>query len=227
MIGAVTVLMFVSMAAVAAPAGEPANLCYNGDFSNTNNPLAGWNVDYDWMQNKNYMGQLKKVSILPEYKGKKNVLYMTTTHQTKVESKLIPIEKGVRYKCTVDVCNVGGIGLRCYFNCYKWAPGIEPNSEPKLSELRRIYKGEPWTGSTAQWKTITFYLPLAELSELAYEHYREVRFATVYLLSDECFGGAWFANVKVTKIPETYKVVKSDIKNKTAVKAKFKEKDDD
>ena len=47
----------------------------------------------------NLKDQDQKDVKLSDYKGKKNVLYMTTTHQTKVESKLFPIEKNCGKIC--------------------------------------------------------------------------------------------------------------------------------
>lgn len=190
------------MLAVSVPAGTETNLCYNGNFDSANGALDGWYVDYRWMGNSNFMKNHEYVSVLPSYQGKRNVLWVNPPVQARVESKLIPIEKGVRYKCTLEL---NAPDVRFYFNGYKWEPGIAPHPEPHLKELRRIYKGEPYTGgSGGGWKTISFYLPLEELSETAWDHYKDVRFATVYMTRYR--GGFHVANVRVTKLPGTYKV---------------------
>jgi hypothetical protein len=197
---------------VSVSTGADNNLCYNGGFNSTNGPLDGWNVNYEWMNNSNYMQNHEHVQVLPSFKGKKNVMWMNPPVQGRVESKLIPIEQGCRYKCTLDLYCEGGV--RFYFNCYKWEPGIAPHAEPKLSEMRRIYKGEPFDrGGGSKWETISFYLPKAEISELAQEHYKYVRFATVYMTRYR--GGFYVANVKVEKMPGTYRVVKAAPEAKT------------
>ena len=50
-------------------------------------------------------------------------------------------------------------------------------------------------------------MPMEEISELAYDHYKYVRYATVYMTRYR--GGFHVANVRVEKLPGTYKVVKS------------------
>ena len=198
--------------AVSATAETEGNLCYNGNFDNPKGALDGWNVNYEWMDNSHFMKNHEFISVLPSFQGHKNVLWANPPEQARVESKIIPIEKGVRYKCTLDLNSPGDPGnaydVRLYFNCYKWEPGIAPHPEPKLSELRRIYKGVPATGgSDNKWKTISFYLPMEELSEAAWSRYKEARFATVYLTRYR--GEFHVANVKVVKLPETYKIAKT------------------
>ena len=126
---------------------------------------------------------------------------MTTTHQTKVESKLIPIEKGARYKCTLD--EIGG-GMRCYFNCYKWEPGVAPHPDPSITELRREYKSEQCTGGGGDWKTYTFYLPLEEMSELAYSHYKDMRFFAIYVLNDHNEPGLGLSLIHISEPTRPY-----------------------
>ena len=207
------VLSFIC--AVTAAAQTESNLCFNGSFDSPNGALDGWNVNYEWMNNVHFMKNHEHVSVLPVFQGKKNVLWMNPPEQGRVESKPLPIELGARYKCTLDLLSPDVI---FYFNCYKWEPGIAPHPEPKLSELRRIYKSELYTGgSGGGWKTITFYLPMEQISEVAYDHYKYVRFATVYLTRYR--GGFHVANVKVVKLPGTYKVVKDFGNGKTAPQA--------
>jgi hypothetical protein len=56
---------------------------------------------------------------------------------------------------------------------------------------------------------------MEELSELAYSHYKDVRFATVYMTRYR--GGFHVANVRVVKIPGTYKIVKGSGNSKTTL----------
>ena len=199
-----SLLLLGGLWAAAAAADSESNLCFNGSFNSTNGLLDGWNVNYEWWGNSHFMKNHEHVKVLPVFQGKSNVLWMNPPEQGRVESKPIPIEKGVRYKCTLDLYSPDA---RFYFNCYKWEPGIAPHPDPKLGELRRIYKGEPFTGgSGGGWKTISFYLPMEEISDLAWSHYKDVRFATVYMTRYR--GGFHVANVKVVKMPGTYKVVK-------------------
>jgi hypothetical protein len=197
-----SMLVLVSLMWAVSVTAE-TNLCFNGNFDSPEGALDGWNVNYEWLGNSNYMQNHTHVSVVPLFEGRKNVMCTTFPVQGRVESKPILIEKGARYKCTLDLFNAGGV--RFYFNCYKWEPGIAPHSDPKLSELRRIYKSEPFTGgSGGGWKTISFYLPMEEISELAYSNYKDVRFATIYMTRYR--GGFNVANVRVVKLPGTYKV---------------------
>lgn len=212
------------MWAVSVTAGTESNLCYNGNFDSPNGSLDGWNVNYEWLGNSNYMKNHEHVSVLPMFGGRKNVLCTDFPVQGRVESKPIPIEKGARYKCTLDVFSPGatttvnksggttttggGLGVRFYFNCYKWEPGIAPHSDPKLGELRRILKGRPCLGASGgAWSTVSFEVPMEEISELEYQSLKDVRFATVYLTRYR--GGFHVANVRVVKLPGTYKIRKS------------------
>ena len=205
-------MVVLSLACGAAVAAETeSNLCCNGSFNSPKGALDGWNVNYEWMGNSYFMKNHEHISVLPLFQGRKNVLWVNPPLQARVESTPIPIEKGVRYRCTLDLL---APDVRFYFNCYKWEPGITPHPEPHIKELRRIYKSEPYTGgSGGGWKTITFDLPMEELSELAYNHYKEVRYATVYMTRYR--GGFHVANVKVVKLPGTYKVVKGSVTGKT------------
>ena len=200
------------------------NLCYNGNFDSPDGALDGWNVNYEWLGNSFYMENHKHCSVLPMFEGRKNVLFTDFPLQGRVESKPIPIEKGARYRCTLDVFSPGeatavnksggvttgggGLGVRFYFNCYKWEPGIAPHPEPKLAELRRILKGRPCLGASGgSWSTVSFEFPMEEVSELEYQSLKDVRYATVYLTRYR--GGFHVANVKVVKLPGTYKIRKS------------------
>jgi|GEM_PF-890446 len=198
-------LLLGGLWAAAAAAETGSNLCYNGGFNSTNGPLDGWNVNYEWMGNGNFMKNHEACTVLPSYKGKSNVLWVNPGKQARVESKPIPIEKGVRYKCTMDICCPDSI---FYFCGYKWEPGIAPHPDPKLSELRRIFRSEHYLGGSGGggWKTVSFIMPMEEISELEWSHYKDIRFATVYMCR---YRGGWYVtNVRVEKIPGTYKVVK-------------------
>ncbi len=198
-----TLVVLSLMWAVSATAAT--NLCYNGNFDSPKGALDGWNVNYEWLGNSFFMKNHEHCSVLPMFQGKKNVLSAAFPHQGRVESKLFPVEKGARYKCTLDL---NSPSVRFYFKAYKWEPGVAPHDDPKLSEMREVYRSENFTGgSGGGWKTISFYMPMEEISELAYDHYKYARYATVYMTRYR--GGFHVANVRVEKLPGTYKVRKS------------------
>ena len=179
------------------------NLCYNGTFDSPEDPLAGWTYDYQWQGNSHYMQNHTRVSVEPTHRGKKNVLRINGSSETKVESKAIPFELGARYRCTLEM--IGNTQPHIYFTGYKWQPGIRPYPDPHLGDLRRIYKstfrGHKVTGSSGGWRRVTFEFPMENLSDLAMKHLRYVRFFTVYIIViADAPGEIYVDNVQVTRI---------------------------
>lgn len=204
-IALLAVLSWTGSRTLAAPPGAaPAqNLCYNGAFDNATNALDGWTYDYQWEGNSHYMANHTRVSALPSYNGRSKVLFMNATAETKVESKPIPFEKGARYQCTLEVA--GTTMPHIYFVGYKWNPGVRPGPDPHIGDLRKIYKSEfrnhKVTGSGAGWSRVTFEFPLPNLSSLALDHLKQLRFITVYVCAvDGSAGQVYLDNVEVKKI---------------------------
>jgi len=199
------------------PAAAQSNLCYNGSFTSTKDPFEGWNLNYDWTGNSKQMGNHTHASFLAEYNGRRNVLKMVVPggYEGRVETPLIACEPGARYKCTFDLyADVGEV--RMLFQGYTWRPGIAPNEAPKLQELRRIYKGDAVGTHGASWKPMTVIFPHEQISELAYNHLKKVRFMTVLIfVPGGTFGPGTFyiSNMKIVKLPDKYKVIKGSLKS--------------
>lgn len=186
-----------------------SNLCYNGSFNAPNNPLDGWTTDYSFSGNSNYTKNRSTVSAVPEYKGRKNVMCLGYTYENKVESRPIKFEPGARYQCTLDF--IGDAPVRFSFNGYMWRPGVAPYDTPPLQDLRRIFKSEAVSGTAKSWKTMTFTVPHAEVSEEAWSHLKDVRYLTVMVLVPALGvtgSGTYISNVKVIKLSQPSKVVK-------------------
>lgn len=200
-----------------APALAQSNYCYNGSFTATNNPLDGWGLNYDWSGNSKQMGNHNNASFLPEFKGRKNVLKMVVpkNYESKVETPVMEYEPGDRYKCTFDLyADVGD--MRLLFLGYNLAPGVAPSELPKLSDLRRLYKGDVVNASGASWKTMTVTFPHEQISELAYKHLKKVRYITVMMFvpgGTGYSGSFYISNVKVVKLPGKCKVTKDPLKS--------------
>lgn len=77
--------------------------------------------------------------------------------------------------------DVKGGPYRLYLCGYRWAPGVPPNDNPTLADLRPIYKSKALTGTSPDWTKVTFELPGVKLSDQALEHLKNVRFITIYL----------------------------------------------
>ena len=188
--------------AVAAPRPQE-DLCYNGTFDAAEKPLDGWMIDYSWTGSSHYMNNHTRVSAVATHRGKRNVLFINGTSETKVESRAIPFEQGARYRCTLEI--QGSTMPHIYFTGYKWKPGIAPHANPHLGDLRRIYKSQfrnhKVTGSSGGWKRVTFEFPLKDPSSLAEKHLKYLRFFTVYIIviNDEN-GQVYVDNVNVTRI---------------------------
>ena len=187
------------------------NLLFNGSFNHTNHPLEGWNYDYSWDGNKNYASNHKAIKVLKSHKSHQSVCSIGPRYWTKIDSKPIKYEQGKRLICKMDIS--GGSATRIFFNGWKWKPGVRPNADPKLGELRMSYKSKPILGGGGGgWKKITFSVPgFNQQSDLAMKSLRYVRWVTVHCITK---GTLYIDNVTVTEgvwqgartyTPKTYK----------------------
>ena len=190
-------------AASAEAAVTSGNLCWNGSFDAEKDPLDGWMYDYQWEGNSHYMANHTRISVLPSHGGRSGVLCINgASAETKVESKPIKFEPGARYRCSLLL---QGTAPHIYFSGYKWVPGMRPNDDPHLGDLRKIYKSEfrnhQITGGPGGWKRVSFEFPLPNASELALKHLKEVRYLTVYMVVvDTEKGVAYIDDVEVKRI---------------------------
>ena len=99
----------------------------------------------------------------------------------KMESDPIPLEKGFRYRCKMDVKMDRGGPVKIYFAGYKWKPGIRPHDNPELGELRMIYKSKADTGAGKSMGRMKIELPGVKLSSATRSHLKHVRFITLYV----------------------------------------------
>ena len=200
-------MTFSSMAA-------ESNVCYNSSFNSEKGNFDGWNLNFDWTNNKHQMGNHQNVSFLPEFKGKRNVLKMKVPsgYESKVETPLIPYTMGERYKCTFDIL-IEDVNMRIHFQGYNLKPGIPPSDTPLLQDMRRNYKAESIDASKgAAWKTVTVEFPMAQVSELAASHLKKIRYITVlmYVPGATYFtaGNFYISNMRITKLPAPFTVKK-------------------
>ncbi len=156
------------------------NLQPNHDFSDPDNPLRGWNYDYEWTGNRNYVGNAERLSVLPHEGGRRNVLQIMGLGDvgSKVESKLLPFEEGVTYRARV---NLRGGPYRVYFAGYSWRRNVTPHDNPTLAELRPVYRSRAVAQTARNWQSIELEIPGIEPTELSLRHLRQVDFVTVYL----------------------------------------------
>ena len=201
-IACLSILVLVG-ATTALAYGTRRNLCHNGTFDHEEGPLHGWTADYQWQGNSHYMQNHTRVSVLPQYQGKRNVLFINGSSETKVESRPIPFEPGARYRCTLEMRS--DTSPHIYFTGYKWKPGIRPYETPHIGDLRRIYKGQFRNHDVKNigggWKRVSFEFPLENLSKLAMKHLRHVRFITVHMIVLADFTGKLYVdNVEVVRI---------------------------
>lgn len=193
----------------AAGAFSSSNLCYNGSFSCTNNPLDGWITDYSWSGNSHYMSNHQRVKVLPSHAGKKNVMHLDGQSggytDTKAECQPIPYIKGARYQCSMDLQTTTGPHI--YFVGYKWKPGVRPyyDKAPHPGDLRRIYKsefrGHKVKGGSGGWSRVTLEFPIENPSELAQQSLKEIRFFTVIvIIVADAQGQAYVDDVNIKRI---------------------------
>ncbi len=184
------------------------NYCYNGNFMSEKGHLDGWNLNYDWTGISLQQGNHLHASYIPEFRGKKNVLKMKVPsgYESKIECKLIPYHAGDRYKCTFDIY-IENVNMKMLFNGYRFKPGIRPYDNPKLQDLRRIYKTDQKDMKMgARWQSKTMYFPTKpQVSKTAYSHLRKVRnICTFFYVPGHTYfkdGNFYLANMNITKLP--------------------------
>lgn len=214
------------VALLASGAYAETNLCPNASFTSAKDPLEGWGVNYDWTGNEKQIGNQKNISVLPEFKGRKNVLKVIVpkNYESKFETPLMAYEPGARYQCTFDLC-ADAVWIKMLFLGYKWRPGIAPNDEPKLQDMRRVFKGNivevnnQLAGTTVEvrsWKKFSVTFPHEEVSELAYKNLKQIRYVTVFMYTPGggygFEGNFYVSNLKVVKLPGKCKVMKGSLK---------------
>jgi len=170
-----------SMLVGSANAAE--NLCVNGSFSNTSEPLDGWTYDYRFLGNKHYMDNYTKVIAMAKGGGRSSVVMIKGEKDgsgsgVKMECKPIPYEHGYRYTCKMQVKDFKG---RIYFCGYKWKPGIRPHTNPVLGELRTLYKSKAYTKGKKGWQTVELTIPGVKASPLSIKHMKPLRLITLYI----------------------------------------------
>jgi len=184
---------------LAGSANAAGNLCFNGSFNNSPDPLKGWTYDYTFLGNKNYMDNHTKVSAEAKGGGRSSVLRIKSTSNAgaKIESKPIPFESGYRYTCKMKVKDGP---VRIYFTGYKWKPGIRPHADPAIGELRTIYKSKAYAEKKKGWHTVEIKLPGVKASPLSIKHLSKVRFITVYIWT---LGDIYVDDVEVTRVKDS------------------------
>lgn len=180
----------------------------NSNFDDAANPPTGWVTDYEWSGNSYYVQNKMQVATGLEA-GHGSVVHLQPDAKyqagspmpgeggAKMETIPFVLEPGFRYKCTLEV---KGGPSRVYFAGYRWAPGVRPNDQPAIPDLRMIYKSKASnTPPASDWTKVTLEFPGVDLSADAIKHLKQVRFMTLYV---------WFMkagsvdNIVVTKTPD-------------------------
>lgn len=173
-------LIMLALRPVSPGAGEDGNLIDNGRFDDPDAPMRGWVVCYEWTGNKHYVGNINRISVVPEEGGRTNVMRIAnvTDAGSKVESPLITFAPNRRYRATLYV---KGGPYRIEFRGYQWRPGIRPHDDPKPEELRLVYRSRAQSGSAASWERVSLEVPGVKASDLSLRHLRRVRFIRLFV----------------------------------------------
>jgi len=198
------------------------NLLSNGDFSNADDPLAGWMYDYRWTEHKRYSGNHKHVKVIPGNGTKRNVLQFNISHDiasgagygVKVDSEPVPYEPGARYKLSASARTTGP-NCRIYIAGYRWKPGIKPHDNPTLKDLRRTFKQGAGrmvyfkgkrdgnlSNPTKSWsRGSSRPFPRSNLSQLGQTHLKRSHFLVVHIIGIMGKGGILYVDdVELKKV---------------------------
>ena len=176
---------------------ESKNLLPNGSFENKEYPLQGWIRDYEFSGNKHYVDNYERVVPTASHKGRRNVVELKKDDVeagTKIECEPLPFKVGDRYSGSVYVTDGD---FRVYFAGYKWKPGIRPHDNPKMSELRMVYRGKAESGKIKAWKKLSVEIPGQNISDAAKKHLSQVRFVTFYVWAKK---GGFVDEASVVKV---------------------------
>jgi hypothetical protein len=210
--------MFLSVGLVTAAAPAPAkgkNLMINGDFSDPENPLKYWTVEYP--NNQNYSeNHIKYCKLLPEYGGKKNVLRLLTNKDpsyggferwmtgAQADSPLIPFEPGCRYKWSFSI--IASTAYHIYPIGYMFKPGLKPYEHPVLDDLRMKAKGG-WAEQVPKkdkWTTVSFEWPEKQQSANSMAQLKMIQFMSLHIINITGIGDVYITDLVVEKLPEGY-----------------------
>lgn len=178
---------------------DDKNLVVNGSFDDPTDPLHGWRYKYDLPGEDWYFNNHKRVSVVEREGSQSGVLRLhgnvdvlfNTGQGVKVDSAPMPYEYGKKYKVSVRIRS-NGPGNRIHLIGYQWLPGIKPHPNPKLHELRPVYKGKvifPFKESVGRyhsWTTGKGEFPGDDLSDLAKSHLRRVKFISLHVVAILC-----------------------------------------
>ena len=109
------------MPGVVAGQGLGRNLLENGRFEHPEGPLYSWLTDYAWTENRNYVDNASRISVIPHEAGRRNVVQLRPPIDigAKMESILIPFELGQidLHPCS-QPCNAVTHGALCRPPCH-------------------------------------------------------------------------------------------------------------
>lgn len=177
--------------------GSAQNLVKNGTFDDPAGAFTHWTTDYTWTGNSKLAQNKEKVVSVENVSGRRKVAHLVSNSGAgvKIESRLIPFEQGQQYTANLDV---KGGPVRIYFAGYRWKPGIRPHDQPKLEDLRMVYKSKAHADSSGSWDKVRIQLPGVKASTASIAHLKQVKFITLYIWAME---PAYVDNVQVTKQP--------------------------
>ncbi len=195
-------IMAIAALCIDAPLNARAadkNLVQNGGFDDG---LNGWFHVYDWQGQSFYFGNHSRVAVLPNVRSRRGVLQLSVEPQgiadnqgVKVDSFAIPHDFDYTYRLKLRARGEGP-GLMVRIEGYGWLPGVRPNEQPTLRDLRRCYRSRPMVfsrGAVAQgpasisssWKEGELRYPgkpVEEMRKLQKKSYLKTRFIVVHIV---------------------------------------------
>lgn len=216
-------VLVVAFSGLFAPAMASSNMLMNGSFEDKDNPLNYWKYKYDPTVDKQagwYVENHTRVKVEPEMDTRKGVLSLWGDYGilqapgqgTKVDSfaVLCKLNRAGKYRFSCWAKTTGP-DCRILLEGYKWRPGIKPHADPKLAEIRKVYKfsqlyfGKEKSGTMGavgrSWKEAETTFPDDDASEDAKKNLELVQFLVVHVVAiGGSEGNLYVDDVRIEKI---------------------------
>ena len=187
--------------------GAADNLLTNGTFE-AGRGLDGWMTDYRWSGNRHYTQNHGRVTQATGEGRSGDAMKIVLTDSLAenqgawVDSHPVEVDPKADYRLSAWARTTGP-NCRIFIEGYRWKRGVEPHSNPKLGELRKVYRqgagkilyfddvrSGVFSRPRRKWARGECTFPPKGLSALGRRHLKQVQFIVVHIAVVGGRGGA-------------------------------------